>query len=66
MIIVNLRYPTPEEISALERAARRERAKAVARLLRAAIRGLVELTARGAALFTGKKRGSSLPAHRAV
>jgi hypothetical protein len=37
------RYPTPEELYALERAARRARSEAVAELLRAAARGVKRL-----------------------
>jgi hypothetical protein len=39
MIRVNLRHPTPEEIDSFVRAARRERARVVGRLLRAAVQG---------------------------
>lgn len=35
--MTNFRYPTPEEVSALERAARKARAAEVARLTKAAL-----------------------------
>jgi hypothetical protein len=66
MIIVNLRYPTPEEIRALERAARRARAEAIAGVVSSAVRGLARSVARAAALLTGRNRGSSAPARRTV
>lgn len=66
MIIEYPRYPTPEEIHALEHAARRARAETIARLFGAAVRGLVKLIVRGAALLAGKSRGPRAPARRAV
>ena len=44
----SFRYPTPEEMLALDRAARRARAEAIASLLAAAGRQLKELIRRGA------------------
>lgn len=48
MIIQYSRYPTSEEIDAIVRAARRERAAEIARLLSGAARGLGGLIARSA------------------
>lgn len=50
------RFPTPEELLAIERAARRARAQAIARLLAAAWRQLKELIVRGAAALAGEVR----------
>jgi len=47
MIIEPFRYPTHEEIDAFVRAARQDRAEAIARLFREAFRGLAGLFARG-------------------
>ena len=44
--MTNFRYPAPEELSALERAARRERAEELARLTRAAIGSIKSLLSR--------------------
>ncbi len=52
----SFRFPTPEEMRALERAARRARAEAVAGLLAAAGRQLKETVARGAAVLASKVR----------
>jgi len=52
----SLRFPTPEEMRAIERAARRARAEAVARLLAAAGRQLKELIVRGATVLADKVR----------
>ena len=43
------RFPTPEELYALERAARRARSEAVAGYLRAAVRGVKKLVSTPAA-----------------
>ena len=40
MTTTNFRYPTPEEVMALERAARKARAEEVARLVKAAAAGI--------------------------
>jgi hypothetical protein len=47
MTIEHFRYPTRAEIDALIEAARRERAEAVARMFRGAVRGLAAFVARG-------------------
>jgi len=47
MIIEPFRYPTHEEIDAFVRAARQDRAEAIARMFREAFRGLAGLFARG-------------------
>lgn len=44
--MTTFRYPGPEELSALERAARRARAEEVARLAKAALGGIKALFAR--------------------
>ncbi|HMG61104.1 MAG TPA: hypothetical protein VK583_15350 [Burkholderiales bacterium] len=51
-----LRFPTPAEMRAIERAARRAQAKAIARLLAAAGRQLKEMIAGGAAVPASKVR----------
>ena len=48
MIIRTSRYPTPEEIDAIVREARRERAQAIAGVFRGAARGLARMIAGGA------------------
>ena len=48
MMIMRSRYPTPEEIDAIVREARRERAQAIAGVFRAAARGLARIIAGGA------------------
>ena len=50
------RFPTPEEMLAIERAAKRARAQAVARLWAAAWRQLKEPIVRGAAALAGDVR----------
>jgi len=56
------RFPTPEEMLAIELAARRERARAIARLLAAAGRQLKELIVRGATALAGVvRRGNAAP-----
>lgn len=47
--MTNFRYPTPDEVSAMERAARRARAEEVARLAKLAVAGVKALLGRGAA-----------------
>ncbi len=47
--MTNFRYPTPDEVSALERAARRARAEEVARLAKAAVAGVRSLFGRATA-----------------
>jgi hypothetical protein len=51
-----LRFPTPAEMQAIERAARRARARAIARLFAAAGRQLSELIVGGATVPAGKVR----------
>jgi len=48
-------YPTVAELRALEAAAHRDRAREIARLLRAGARSLISLVARLVALPAGKK-----------
>jgi len=55
------RFPTPDEVRAIERAARRARAMAIAGLLAAAGRQLKETFARGAAVLACEVR----PTHAA-
>jgi hypothetical protein len=57
----SFRYPTPEEMLALERAARRARAEAIASLFAAAGRHLKELIRRGA---DAPRTSSQLPTER--
>ena len=52
------RYPTPAELDAIERAARRARAEAIAGFLVAAARGLKTLVARCAAALAIKPQGT--------
>ena len=61
MIIEYIRYPTREEIDALVRAARRDRAEAIAGFFRDAVGGLAELIARSfpAIAEAGARRGNS-------
>ena len=61
MTIEPIRYPTRDEMDALLEAARRDRAEAVARLIRGAVRGLAELIAPGAPTGT-RARAHALPA----
>lgn len=56
-------FPTFNEIRAIERAARRARAEAIARLFAAAWRNLAALIASGAASLAEKTRGAG-PARR--
>ena len=51
-----LRFPTPAEVLAIERAARRAQAKAIARLLAAAGRQLKKMIAGGATVPASKVR----------
>jgi hypothetical protein len=61
------RFPTHDEMLALEQAARRARAHEFARLLRAAARRLKALIARGAAaLARNKARRADAPARHGV
>jgi hypothetical protein len=57
----NFRFPTPEEMLALDRAARRARADAIASVFAAAGRQLKELIRRGA---TAPRTSSQLPTER--
>jgi hypothetical protein len=57
----SFRYPTPEEMLALDRAARRARAEAIASLFTAAGRQLKELIRRGA---DAPRTSSQLPTER--
>jgi len=52
------RYPTPEEMNAIKRAARRARTEAIAGLFVAAGRGLKTLIARCAATLAAGPRGT--------
>lgn len=56
------RFPTPEEIHAIEQAARQARAEAIARMVFAAARGLKTLIVRGATALAGKARRTAAPA----
>ncbi|MBI4292435.1 MAG: hypothetical protein HY661_13240 [Betaproteobacteria bacterium] len=53
-----LNFPTPEQIHAIEMAARRERARVIAQMFRTAARKLKALIARGAAMLSGKPRSA--------
>jgi hypothetical protein len=55
MNMKHFRYPTYEEIDALVRAARRDRAEAVAHLFQDAVRGVAGLIARGLPVETGAR-----------
>jgi len=55
--MTKLRYPTPDELYALERAARRARNEAMARLFRAGAHALRAGIARVAAVLSGRKVG---------
>ena len=60
-----LRFPTPEEMEALERAARRARAEAMARLFVAAGRQVKEMIARGVTVPSREVgRTDAAPRHR--
>jgi hypothetical protein len=58
------RIPTPEEIYAMEQAARRLRAETIARLLGAAARQLRSLTVRGATALAARTRRAIAPMRR--
>ena len=55
--MTKLRYPTPDELYALERAARRARSEEMARLVRAGARALRAGIARIAAVLSARKVG---------
>ncbi len=55
--MTKLRYPTPDELYALERAARRARNEEMARLVRAGARALRRGIARVAAVLSARKVG---------
>jgi hypothetical protein len=55
--MTKLRFPTPDELYALERAARRARNEAMARLFRAGARALRAGIARVAAVLSARKVG---------
>jgi len=55
--MTKLRYPTPDELYALEIAARRARSKEMARLVRAGARALRAGIARVAAMLSARKVG---------
>lgn len=61
-----LRFPTHDEVFALEQAARRARAQELSRLLSVAARKLKALIAHGAAMLARKTRRADAPARRAV
>lgn len=56
------RFPTPEEVFAIEQAARRARAEELHRLFTAGARKLKALIARGAMAFASKVRSTDAPA----
>jgi hypothetical protein len=58
-----LNFPTPDQIRAIEMAARRERARFIAQMFSTAARKLNALIARGAAMFAGKTRRNDRSAH---
>lgn len=60
------RYPTLEEIGALERAARRARARALARMFVAFVIGMKTLFVRGAAVLAAKAGRTRKPARHHV
>jgi hypothetical protein len=60
------RFPTHDEVLAMEQAARRARALELSRLLCAAARRLKALIAHGAAALARKARRADAPARRAV
>jgi hypothetical protein len=63
-MIARRRYPTPEDIQAIELAARRARAQAIACAFVAVARGLKTLIGRGAAALAGKfRRARALARH---
>ena len=61
-MIVRHRYPTVEEIYAVEQAARRLRAETIARGMRAAARGLGTLTVRVVRVFISGTRRAAVAA----
>lgn len=64
-MIENCRYPTPEEITAIERAARQLRAQFIAGLFDSAGRALKTLVARGLASLAVAPQGAG-PARRSL
>ena len=60
------RFPTPEEVLAIEQAARRARAKEIRRLTSIAVRKLKVLIVHGAAALARKPRRTPSPARRGV
>jgi hypothetical protein len=60
------RYPTPEEIDAIERAARRLRAETIARLLVSATAGLKALAARSTASLAVHGHGAGPSQRRSL
>lgn len=60
------RYPTPAEMDAIERAARRARAEAIAGLFAAAARGLKALIVRCAATLAVRPKGTDSPLRRSA
>ena len=60
------RFPTPDEVLAIEKAARRARAEEVYRLLSAAARKLKALVVHGAAALARKPRRTPSPARHGV
>jgi len=56
------RFPTPQEMHAIEQAARRARAEEFRRLFAVGARKLKALIARGATAFASKVRGTYAPA----
>ena len=60
------RFPTPDEVLAIEKAARRARAKEIRRLTSIAARNLKMLIVRGAAALARKLRRTPSPARRGV
>lgn len=55
MIIKHSRFPSPEQIYALEQAARRARAEAIAHLFHGVVQGLAEVIARGSPRDAGAR-----------
>ncbi|HSD99456.1 MAG TPA: hypothetical protein VLB72_01835 [Burkholderiales bacterium] len=64
MTIDPFHYPTRNEIDACVRAARRDRAEAIARLFRDAANGLTELFAHGLPVKTGARARRRMPPTR--
>jgi hypothetical protein len=65
-MIQNRRYPTPEEIDAIERAARRLRAETIAGFLVSAAAALKTLAARGVASLAIHGHGAGPSARRGL